>query len=111
MSITEEFQKRAAEKPDKWTLAWWNEQFQEVLQGYRGATHAMNRALADNEDLGKEVTVLQEQVKTMEADRELDRAKIGKLQARLEGLVEGLQLVTTRLDRQGEFLTTLKQKK
>ena len=30
MTITEEFEKRQAEKPDQWTLAWWREQFQEM---------------------------------------------------------------------------------
>lgn len=93
MSMTEEFQKRQAEKPDKWTLAWWNQQFQEVLQGYRGATHAINRALAELEDAAK----LRERIEALEAAAEADRAKIGELQARVE--------------RHAEFLTQLKPKK
>ena len=67
MNVTEEFQKRQAEKPDPWTLAWWSAQFQEQLQATRGAKHAIHLALADNEDLGKQVKDLQNRVQTLEA--------------------------------------------
>lgn len=97
MSITEEFQKRQAEKPDTWTLAWWRSEFQEVLRAYRGATHAMNLAQAEVADFNKLLREALDRIQTLESDRELDRAKIGELQA--------------RLDRQAEFLTELKKTK
>jgi len=102
-SPSEEFKKRLQDKPDAYTLAWWSEQFQEVHKGYRGATHAINRALADNEDLGKSLRESHELIHKLYGQAEADRAKIGELQAKLLKAEE-------RLDRQGEFLTTLKQK-
>jgi len=97
--VTEEFEKRQAEKPDKWTLAWWNEQFQEMLKSNSGLKHALNLALSELEDAAK----LRERIASLETAAEGDRAKIGQLQAELAA-------ITGRLDRQGEFLTTLKQK-
>jgi len=96
--ITDEFQKRLAEKPDKWTLAWWSAQFQEALQSNAGLKHALHLALAELEDAAK----LREQIQALESAAEQDRAKIGELQAALETAIG-------RLDRQGEFLTTLKK--
>ena len=94
-SLTDELKKRLDQKPDQWTLAWWEDRFREVLKGYRGATHAVNRSLAEYEDACKAIEELRGQVKLLEADREADRAKIGELLA--------------RVDRMAEFLTKLKQ--
>lgn len=94
MDISEELQKRLNQKPDQWTLAWWEERFQEVLKGYRGATHGINRSLAEYEDACKAIGELRSAVTQLQQDREADRAKIGELQARVE--------------RHAEFLTTLK---
>lgn len=96
-SVADELQKRQAEKPDKWTLAWWDKQFQEVLSAYRGATHAMNLAQAEVADYNKQLREALGRIQAMESDRELDRAKIGELQA--------------RIDRHAEFLTELKKAK
>jgi hypothetical protein len=96
VTITEEFQKRQAEKPDKWTLSWWSKQFQEVLDSNRGLKHAHHLALAEIEDLGKQVKELRETLQLMASSADQDRAKIGEHQE--------------RLDRQGDFLTTLKKK-
>jgi hypothetical protein len=104
VSITEEFQKRLNDKPDKFTISWWNEQFQEVLRAYRGINHGTNCVLVYNEDLAKANKELREKIAVMEAAAELDRAKIGELQT---SLVE----VVARLDRQGEFLNELKKAK
>ena len=86
MSLTEELKQRLGQKPDQWTLAWWHDQFQEVLKGYRGATHGINRALADYEDACKAIEELRAQVKELAADR----AKVGELQARVERMAEYL---------------------
>lgn len=97
MNPADELQKRLDQKPDQWTLAWWNQQFQECLKGYRGATHAVNRSLAEMEDAQAAITALKAQIAVLEADREADRAKLGELQA--------------RVDRMAEFLTKVKQDK
>lgn len=90
--MSEELKSR---KPDVHTLAWWEERFQEVLKGYRGATHAMNKVAAENEDLAKRNESLQAILQSQSEERKLDRAKIGELQARIE--------------RMADFLTKLKQ--
>ena len=89
--MAEELVKRMSVKPDQWTLAWWNERFAEVLKGYRGATHSVNCVLSEYEDARKAITELRQRCEALE----LDRAKIGELQA--------------RIDRMAEFLNALKQ--
>jgi len=101
-AITDEFEKRQAEKPDKYTLAWWNSQYAEVHKAVRGATHAIHLALADNEDLGKSLREALGRIASLETAAEGDRAKIGELQAKLAEHQE-------RLDRQGEFLEKLRK--
>lgn len=93
MSLSDEFQKRMAVKPDQWTLAWWEERFQDIQKGYRGATHAINCAAAELEDAQKKIDTLRESIASLEADR----AKIGELQA--------------RVDKMAEFLTQLKKER
>jgi len=88
--LSEQLRERFDAKPDAWTLAWWREQFQEVLKGYRGATHGINRALAEYEDACTKLTELRELVQSLAQDREADRAKIGELQARVERMAEYL---------------------
>ncbi|MGH9931018.1 MAG: hypothetical protein ACREA9_17560 [Pyrinomonadaceae bacterium] len=95
--MAEELRQRPGVKPDQWTLAWWNERFSEVMKGYRGSTHAVNRALADYEDAQKSIAELRQRCDALEQCRDSDRAKIGELQA--------------RVDRMAEFLNTLKQGK
>ncbi len=100
--MSEELKNR---KPDVHTLEWWNSQFQEVLKGYRGATHAMNKVAAENEDLVKRNAELQAKfIAAIEAQAEemkADRAKIGELQARVERMADFLG----KLKKNGETLT------
>jgi len=89
--MSEELKSR---KPDVHTLAWWEERFQEVLKGYRGATHAMNKVAAANDDvLAANTELLAKYKARIEAQNEamkIDRAKIGELQARVERMAEFL---------------------
>ncbi len=91
MSMSEELKNR---KPDVHTLAWWEERFQEVLKGYRGATHASNCVLAENEDLAKRnaelLSGLQAKIQAQAEEIKADRAKIGELQARVERMADFL---------------------
>jgi hypothetical protein len=88
--ISSEFRERLASKPDQWTLAWWEERFQEVLKGYRGATHGINRSLAEYEDACKAIGELRQSVTAILEDQEADRAKIGELQGRIDRIAEFL---------------------
>ncbi len=86
-SLSEELKNR---KPDVHTLAWWEERFQEVLKGYRGATHAMNKVLAENEDVSKANVELQARLQAQAEEIKADRAKIGELQARVDKMADFL---------------------
>jgi len=87
------------QRPDDYTLAWFQERFQEVIKGYRGATHAVNRSLADYEDCLQAVKALQSRCDTLESQRDADRARIGELQAEL--------LATTdKTDKMAEWIKT-----
>ncbi len=87
MSLSEELKNR---KPDVHTLAWWEERFQEVLKGYRGATHASNCVLAECEDISRWNAEVQARLDAQAEEIKADRAKIGELQARVERMAEFL---------------------
>lgn len=104
MNVKEEFEKRQSEKPDQWTLAWWQERFEEIRNGYRGATHAINRTIADYADAWTAIEELRKRCEVLERDRQEDRAKLGSQEA---SFVE----MQARVDRMAEFLNQLKQSK
>ncbi len=95
-TFTEELQERRDLKPDKFTLAWWDKRFDEIKQAYRGVTHNLNTAVASIRDCWAELKAQRQVNKVLEADLKECQAVIGEL--------------TARLDRQGEFLTKLKEK-
>ena len=65
---------------DRHTLAWWDDRWVEVQQGYRGATHAINRCWAANEDVMKVVRELTERLDEEGKARAETEAAVGKLQ-------------------------------
>jgi glucose-6-phosphate dehydrogenase assembly protein OpcA len=79
-----EFNKRSESVPDAYTLAWWKQQFAELLTGYRGASHSMNRLAALCDDVLTENKTLRERLAKVESEQLQDRAKIGELQERIE---------------------------
>lgn len=58
MGIKDEFIERMDSTDEKW----WRDKFREVLKGYRGATHGINRCLAEYEDQFKAIQELRKQV-------------------------------------------------
>lgn len=76
--------------PDAYTLAWWKRQWSEVLTAYRGVSHAANRSMALYDDFVSETAAIRKRCENMERERELDRAKIGELAARLERMADHL---------------------
>lgn len=99
-----EFETRQAEKPDQWTLSWWEERFQDIRKAYRGATHAINRTIADYQDAWTAIEEVRQRCDALERDRQEDRAKLGAQEA---SFVE----MQTRVERMAEFLNQLKQTK
>lgn len=110
MSISEEFKQRMDQKPDQYTLAWWREQFAEVTKGYRGATHAINRAMAEYADNCNAIRELKQKNTFLERELESERAKIGELQQDRETDRKAAGELKERVDRMAEFLNTLKTK-
>ncbi len=86
-SLSEELKNR---KPDVHTLAWFQSQIDEVKKGYRGATHAMNKVLAENEDISRWNAEILARLEVQAEEIKGDRAKIGELQARVEKMAEFL---------------------
>ena len=76
--------------PDVHTLAWWQKQWSEVLTAYRGASHGINRALALYDDFVSESSAIRKRCENLEREREVDRARIGELAARVERMAEHL---------------------
>ena len=84
-------------QPDKYLVSWWKQQFAEVLKGYRGATHGINRCLADYADCVRAITELRERCDSLEREREEDRAKIAELRTELEAVSEKQDKLIERL--------------
>ncbi len=97
MNIKDEFEKRMNDRPDAWTLSWWDEQFKDLLKAYRGATHAINRSIADYHGANSAIEEIRQRCEALERGRQEDRAKMGEMQ--------------TRVERMAEFLNQLKQAK
>ena len=85
-----EFDKRASSTPDPYTLAWFKKQLAEITTGYRGATHGINRANALYDDFVSETAAMRKRCENLEREREVDRARIGELAARVERMAEHL---------------------
>lgn len=90
MVSEDQFSERKDTKPDAYTLAWWHEQFQEVVKGYRGATHSVNRAVEAFDDLQAQLKQVTKRCEELERERKADRAKIGQLQERVGRMADFL---------------------
>lgn len=95
-TFTEELQERRDLKPDKFTLAWWEKRYDEKKQQVAGMQIGINNAVASNRDCWAELKNQRQVNKELAAEIKDCQAAIGEL--------------TARLDRQGEFLTKLKEK-
>lgn len=54
-TLTEQLTERRDLRPDKYTLAWWEKRFDEIKQGYVGANHNINTAVASARDCWAEL--------------------------------------------------------
>ncbi len=81
-------QSRMDQRPDRYTLKWWEEQFANQAKATRGATHAMNLVLAEIEDLDSTVKDMKKQVDAHAQEIHVANVEIGKLQAEVTLLKE-----------------------
>ena len=79
MGLSEELKAIQDKKPDDFTIAWWSEQLQDIRQGYRGATHAINRSLAEYESLYEMVVALKARCDKLEEAHRGALAEIARL--------------------------------
>lgn len=84
--ITEHFQEVADSTPDKWTLAWWKRQWDEVKRAYAGANHRMNLCHAAYEDVRVAAQAVTEQCLAMEKRCETMEAEVGRLREQVATL-------------------------
>jgi peptidoglycan hydrolase CwlO-like protein len=90
-SMNEEMRQRMAERPDRQTLAWWDDRFNEQAKATRGVNHAVHLVLAEVEDQTALVKKLEAQLKAVaEVVREA-QAAIGRLQAEVTELQVSMQ--------------------
>ena len=97
MSISDEFREQIEATPDR--MRSWVEQ---VIKGYRGATHGINRCLAEYADQHEVVVDL---VATS-AGAELDRRS---LESRIDELERTVSEQQERLERMAEYLNEMKK--
>lgn len=95
----------------EYTNEWYRTQF-------RALAFRLTKIEGLNVDLMHDITMYRKQVGELQSDRERDAAKIGQLMSEKEELAgrvtameKQLTEITTRLERQGEFLGQLKKGK
>ena len=86
-----------SDEPDKFDIARYHSQMEEIKKGYRGATHAMNKAHAECESLARGNQELRETVTKLRADLDDSMAEIGKLRELLRAEEEWRAAITERV--------------
>ena len=77
--LTEQFLERAASMPDKWTLAWWKEQWDEIRSGYAGLNHRMNLSHVEYQACLEAVKRLEGRIEAMEKACRGSDVEIGRI--------------------------------
>lgn len=73
-------------EPDRFTLAWWREQWNEVQRGYRGMNHGMNQIRAEQAEMQAAIKALAERCSTLEGTLSAASVEIGKLREEVAAL-------------------------
>ncbi len=79
LSLTEELKHRMDSRPDKYTLAWWEKRFDELIQAYRGACHSINLAVANTRDNETKLAKFGERIEQLERENINLKADIGEM--------------------------------
>ena len=80
-TLKEQMQARLDARPDKETLAYLDSRFDQVVDGYRGLTHAANLVLAEVEDRAATINDLKSQIDAQAAEIHDLRVSLGELQS------------------------------
>ena len=110
--LSESFREMDDSKPDRFTMAWWKKQLEEIKRGYRGATHGINCCIAGyatcQDDFEKLREELRERCAAMEKQREAADAEIAQLRskgAKMEASLGKARLVYAELQSKMEKVT------
>lgn len=95
--ISKELQERLDTVPDRFTVAWFRSEMEEIKKAYRGSSHAVNICIAEYAELWKRHDSLEEHYRSVQGQLDAANAVIGKLRAELVEMRE-------RQDRMAEFL-------
>ncbi len=90
-TLTEKFLEVADSKPDRWTLAWWRQQWEEVKRAYAGANHRMNLCHAAYEEIQEAMRAAIGRCEAMEKRCDASDAEIGRLREQVAGLEETIE--------------------
>jgi len=74
----------------KQVMDWWAKQLNEIRVGYQGATHSINRAIADSEKhkqwYHEKIQGYEERIESLEAERNQLSAMVGELTTELKAI-------------------------
>ena len=76
---------------DRFTHAWYRQQFEQLAKGYRGATHGINRCLADYEDACKANQELRQRVDSLESELADAMAEIGRMREKQDTVADWIK--------------------
>jgi chromosome segregation ATPase len=99
-TLTEQLQERRDLKPDKFTLAWWDKRFDELKQGYVGANHNINNAVASARDCWAELKTQRDVNANLENELAESQARTGQLQSELTQLTERVEKMAGWINQQ-----------
>ena len=80
-SLANELSQSLHSKPDPNTYAWFNRKLDELAQGYRGANHSINMAVANTRDNEARITKFAEIIEAFKLEHHDLRADMGQMMA------------------------------
>lgn len=93
-------QARMDSRPDAETLAWIDSRFDQVVDGYRGLTHACNLVLARIEDRDAKEKAQEKRIESLEEKLHEVQVLIGKLQAEFTKSIHKQRVAYSELKKQ-----------
>jgi hypothetical protein len=89
-TLSEELHERINLRPDKWTLAWWNSRFDELVQSTRGMSHTLNKLVQSVHEQWQELKILRTATAAaniaLQAEVEAANVEIGRLNSEVAAL-------------------------
>lgn len=91
LSLTEELKHRMDSRPDKYTLAWWEKRFDELIKAYHGACHSINLSVANGRDTDTRQRKSDERIEQLERENMNLKADIGEMLSEIAAMKERIE--------------------